>query len=470
MARLTPLHLIPALIAAASHAGEVTIEPRPFSIEKSFAANALPSGECQLLRLVPKAWTDFKILQLAESGRKAAKGEELIRFDPADFDKKLEDSRRALQAGTLSLAQAELDSKNLAETSPNKLESLRRSAEIAKEENAYFTKIRRKATEETAAQRLKKSEQILSNQREELRQLSKMYAADDITEETEEIILTRQQDAVAAAEFALRMETLDQKHTVEVELPREAKTLADSERDTAIALKKAEIDIPRAVELNKLALEALKTANLRAKQELADLEADRALFEFKAPADGMFYYGAIENGRWTVGDTAKYLVPNGRPPQNAAFATFVPGTSKFGLVSFLDDATARALKPDLAGIALLAGREDLEIPVKLVKLATAPGPDGTYRADFSATWPKEIAPGTAAGIQIRLITYQQPSALVIPTKALDFSPNGWTVEVKLTDGKSERRAVKRGRVSREETEILSGLEPGQVIVVPDKKD
>ncbi len=466
MARLTPLHFIPALIAAASHAGEVTIELRPFSIEKSCAATALPSGDCVLLKLDPKAWTDFKILQLADHGSKIGKGDVLIRFDSEDIDKKLEDSRRALESGTLALTQAEQDSKTLAETAPNKLEALRRAAGIAKEENAYFTQVRRKATEETAAQSLKHSEQILSNQREELRQLSKMYAADDITEDTEEIILVRQQDAVAAAEFALRMETLDQKRTVEVTLPREAKTLADNERDTALALKKAETDIPRSIDLNKLALETLKTANLRAKQDLADLQADRALFEFKAPADGLFYHGPIENGRWTPAEVAKHLVPNGRLPVQTAFATFVPGTAKLTLVSFLDDATARALKPDLTGIASLAGREDLEILVKLLKLAAVPGPDGTYRADFSATWPKEIIPATGASVQIRLISYQQPAAIVIPTKALDFEPNGWTVEVRLADGKTERRTVKRGRISKEETEILSGLEVGQVIVVP----
>ena len=87
MARLTPLHLIPALIAAASHAGEVTIEHRPFSIEKSLTATALPVGDCVLLKLDPKAWADFKILQIAEHGRKAAKGDVLMRFDSEDFQK-----------------------------------------------------------------------------------------------------------------------------------------------------------------------------------------------------------------------------------------------------------------------------------------------------------------------------------------------------------------------------------------------
>lgn len=468
MARFTPFHLIPALIAAASHAGEITITQRPFSIENSFSATALPDDGGVPLKLDPKAWTEFEITQITAHGTKVAKGDVLVRLDSEKIDQKLVDARSALATQALALAQAELDSGLLQENAPNNLDFIRRTAAIAKEENTYFTQTRRKATEDRAGQNMKRSEQMLANQREELKQLTKMYEADDVTENTEEIILVRQQDAVAAAEFVLHMEILDQKRTLEVTLPREAQTLADSERETADALKKAEVEIPHAIELNKLELEALRTAHLRAKQDLAELEADRNLFEFKAPADGYFYHGPIENGRWTPGEAAKNLVLHGQPPLHQAFATFVPTSAKLDLVSFLDDASARALKPDLTGIATLPGREDLEIPVTLLKLAAAPGLDGTYRADLSVTWPTDLTPAAGATAQVRLISYQQPSAISVPTQAISFEAAGWTVEVKLADGKTEHRPVKRGRISHEETEILAGLEVGQVVVVPEK--
>lgn len=468
MARLTPLHLIPALIAVASHAGEITIEPRPFFVENSFTATALPGSGCNLLRLDSKSWSDFKILELAAHGSQVATDELLIRFDPKSIDQKIDDARRALATSTLALAQAEQASKHLHETAPHKLDTLRRAAEIARDEHAYFTKTRRKAAEDSAAQSLKRSEQFLANQREELKQLTKMYEADDITEETEEIILVRQQDAVASAEFALRMQVLDHKRTLDVTIPREAKALADWERDTAINLTKAETEIPRSLELNKLELATLAAAKLREKETLADLEADREKFEFKAPGPGWFYHGAIENGRWAPAEAVKTLFVNGRPSVIAAFATFVPASVEIDLVSFVDEALARSLAPDLTGTATLTGREDLEIPVKITALAAAPGPDGSYRADLSATWPKELIPAAGATATIRLISYQQAAAIAIPSKALQFNPDGWTVEVKLTDGKTERRPVKRGRVSKDDTEILSGLEIGQVILTPDK--
>ena len=466
MSRLPYLFPVFFVMTASSRAAEITVEARPFSLTAAFPATALPDKGCVMIQVEPKAWQDFQILELAEHGRKVTKGETLVKFDPEAIDKKIVDARRALEAATLNLAQAELDLKHLQETAPHTLDAMLRAAEIAKEENSYFTQTRRKANEEAANHALELKKQYLSNQQEELRQLAKMYAADDVTEETEEIILTRQKDAVATAEFHLRMETLDCKRTLEVTLPREAVTLANNERDTAIRLRKAEQDIPRAIELKKIEVEALKTARLRDKENLTELEADRALFELKAPADGWFYHGPIENGRWTPTEALKTLVVHGRPPVNRPFATFVPTSAKLAWVAFPEQATALALKPDLTGIATLPGREDLEIPVKITQVAAVPRPDGSFRADLSATWPKDFTPAAGTTAHIRIISYHQPAAIAIPNKALRLDPKGWTVEVKLADGKTERRPVKRGRTANEETEILAGLEVGQVIVTP----
>lgn len=468
MIRFRFLHLVTALAPTFSLAGEITVEPRPFTIEKAFNAAALPDQGCVLLQVEPQAWIDFEISEIAEHGGKVSKGDVLVRFDAEDIDKKLADTRRALETETLTLAQAELDLKNLLQTSPFKLDAYKRAAEIAKEENSYFTKTRKNATEESAKQDLERRKQALENQQEELRQLTKMYAADDVTEETEEIILTRQKDAVASAEHMLRMEQLQHERTIAVALPREAVTLSNSERDSAIALAKAEQDIPRAIELKKLEVETLKVSQQRNKEALAKLEKDRALFEFKAPSDGWFYYGAIENGRWTTGEAVKALVKHGKPGANRNFATFVPASAKLELVAFLDEGGARSLKSGIEGTATLAGREDVEIPVKITQLAAAPGTDGLYRADLSAEWPKDLTPPAGAVAQTRFIAYRQDKAISIPSKALTRDAQGWTVEVKLADGKSDRRSVKRGRVSGETTEILSGIEAGQVIVSPDK--
>ena len=465
MARFTSLPLVAVLFGGLSHADELTLQPKLFFTEQSFAATAIPN-ETTHLRLEPKAWADFEFTHLATHGSKVAAGEVLAAFDTEDIDKKLTDAGRALVASELTHAQAELDLAHLTETTPLKLDALRRAARNAKEENLYFTTTRRKAAEDHTAHALKRAKETLENQQEELRQLTKMYAADDLVEETEEIILTRQRDAVEHAEYALRMEQLDHDRTLKVTLPREAETLAASERETALALAKAGADLPRQLKLQTIQLEAATTALAREKDALAKLQADRKLFEIKAPAAGWFYLGNIEDGRWSTGELLKTLLVGGKAPVKRTFATFIPATAKLGLSAFLDEASARSLTPELKGRATLAGREDLDVPLKLSKLADVPEPDGRYRASFEVTWPAgvSIAPGSSA--EVSLIGYEKPNAITVPTKALTFTPVGWTAEVKLADGKTERRPVKRGRAAKGTSEILSGLEAGQVILTP----
>jgi HlyD family secretion protein len=466
MTRLTPLHLIPALIAAAAHAGEITVELRPFFVEKSFVATVMPGMDSVLLKLDAKSVPKLEIAEIAAHGSRVNEGDILVRFETKEFDLKLEDARNGLAASTVSLAQAEAEYAHHLVTSEHKLTAIRRAAEKAKEENTYFTETGRTATEDTIKMSIKEGEQMLANAREELQQLSKMYEADDVTEDTEKIVLVRQQNAVVAAEFTLRMEVLEQNRRLTVGLPREAESLANGERDTALALKNAEFEFPRASELKKLALATQKTANSRLKLDLADLEADRTLVESKAPAAGWFYHGPIENGRWTPGDFAKMLVPHGEVPAHRAFATFVPANAKLGLVAFLDEASAQALKVDLPGTASLTGHEELEMPVTLRKIAVVPGADGAYRTDLTTTWPTGITPVTGGTARVSVIAYQQPAAIAIPTKAIQMGAKGETVRVKLADGKTELREVKRGHATKEETEILSGLEVGQVVIIP----
>ena len=97
-------------------------------------------------------------------------------------------------------------------------------------------------------------------------------------------------------------------------------------------------------------------------------------------------------------------------------------------------------------------------------VSSTPDPKGRYRVELSAEWPKEIEPAIGSSAKVHLITYHNANALVIPDKALSYGPKGWSVDLKLADGKTEARQVTRGRQSNSETEILDGLEAGQVII------
>ena len=415
---------------------------------------------------IPGNGSSFEIVTIADHGSTVKKDQPLLVFETDDIDEKIADARQAIATETLELASAELALTTLEKTVPEQLARLKRQAEDAAEELANFTETSRKISEESADFGLRQTEEMLASYEEELKQLLQMYEADDITEDTEEIILKKQRFDVERAKFALRREILDHKRTKEIKIPRKAIELQEKKDDTAVALETGATELPRSIETKKLEIAGLKTSLARNKESLADLERDRKLFEIKAPADGLFYHGSMEDGKWTTGDLVKSLIPGGEVPVDKSFATFIPAPADLVARAFLDQATAQALAPGVKGSATLPGRGDVAVPVTLQSLSSAPDPDGTYPAVFTAEWPEGLDPVAGQQLEIHLVSHLSESAIAIPTKALSYGPQGWTAEVKLADGKTEKRPVTRGRSSEKETEILTGLEAGQVIIVP----
>lgn len=458
-------YLLPVTFLTNVLAGELTLETKPFAVVQTLPAKALPE-ESIPLRLDPLTWEAFNIVSIGKHGSTVKKGDTLVAFDTEDIDLKIEDTRHAIDSGRLAYEQAWHELETFEKTLPEQLAQLERAAQVAAEELEYFTKTSRKASEESAEQNLKYQQQSLESTREELKQLLKMYEADDITEETEEIILKNQRASVEFAEFEMRMEVLNHKRKLEVTIPREAISLTEKRDTTAIEFDKAKKELPRSLEIKKHELAQSKTALGRLTEGLSKLENDRKLFVFKADSDGQFYHGSISDGKWITGDLVKGLEPKGAAPIGKVFASFIPATTNIVVNAFPTQDAAVTLLIGTEGFATLSGREEVSIPVKITAMSQTPAPDETYATTLVATWPKDLKPIPGQDLTLHIISYSSENALAVPTKSLTLSPKGWSVDVKLADGKTERRIVVRGRSSGDMTEITSGLEAGQVLIVP----
>jgi HlyD family secretion protein len=456
-----------SLACLCAEAAELIVEPGPFSITHTLTGTILPEKNTIALPSLPQKCSEWTIQSIMPHGSRVAKGDVIIAFDPDMLKKKIEDTKHVINVQSLGLARAEQELTLLTSSSEHKIEALRTAARIAKEEYQYFLNTRKNTEEKSADQSLERAKQYLANQEEELRQLKKMYDADDLTEETEEIILTRQKNAVTAATFALELETLRHKRTREVLLPREGVTLQNQSRDTSMALDDGTKSIPLLIRQKSSELDGLKNDLRRENDNLADLEKDLALLKILAPQDGWFFHGVIESGRWNTGETAKSLAPGGSPSLTRPFATFIPAQTPLVLYCHADDAIARALSSGQSGQVVLPGREDIDITASIASVSPTPSTDGKHTLLLRPNWPKEFAPSIGTTATIRLVSYHKDNALSIPLKALHFSNVGFTVSVKLADGKTERRPVRRGRISGEYVEILQGLDKGQVVVVPE---
>lgn len=447
--------------------GKLTIHPEEFVIRHSFVATALPSSPL-LVTLDAKSWSRFEIIRLAAHGAVVKKGDVLIAFDGETLLQSLADRTSAIERRELELAAARRELADLRHSAAPRLAQARRAATDAADDHRYQSETRHALEIEAARQTIRNAESRLRNAKEELVQLERMYSEDDLVEETEEIIMARAREAVEAAEFFLRYETLEQTRRMETTLPRELESLGDAKLATARKLAEDEEEIPRAIALKAHDLATLEVVQTREKEAVEKLEADRALLEILAPVDGVFYHGVVENGVWSApAELVRTLVVSGSPPVNRPIASLIPTDAKLDLHAMLPEAVARSFggeKPK--GLAMPTGRGDVSVPISLENLATVPSLDQRHHVVFAADWPDGTMPAPGGTADVHVIAYARHDAIVAPAKALAFGRDGWTVEVKLADGKTEHRPVIRGRTDGDRVEILRGLEPGQVIVLP----
>jgi multidrug efflux pump subunit AcrA (membrane-fusion protein) len=319
---------------------------------------------------------------------------------------------------------------------------------------------------ETAARfNVKSAEQRLDNANEELRQLKKMYDADDLTEETEEIILKRQKFNVEASEYGLEQARQMAEVSLKTALPREHDTLKALARDQSFALELADQTLPRQLLRKRLEVDKLKRERGKSDKRLADLKNDLALLSVKAPADGVVYYGACENGRWTTGGAlAKKLVPNGKLMPNEVFMTLV-NPDKLELKAVAAEAELAHLRPGLEGKATPVRAPDKPLRVRLDELEEVPLPSGGFQAVLSFRQEPGVLLLPGMNCKIVFEDLEKPSALLAPKEAVFGEGSERYVLVAGKDGKAEKRVVKVGEADAKRIEILEGLTEGSKILL-----
>ena len=455
------LSLLPSTIIAA----EAKVEVGKFSVRPTLSASVLPEN-CLPLSVDAEEWSTFSIEEILPHGSLVKKGDLLVRFDSENYDKKIRDAESAVAAGKLSLANAEADFASAEVYLPMQLQDTTLKHEVAREAWDHFQKIGRDSEVKEADIALRRAELSFDGEKEELNQLEKMYKADDLTENTEEIILKRQRETVKAAATLLELNKLAHQRTMEITLPRMATDLERAAKSADISLKENEQNIPRNLELKRIAMEDSRISAKREIENLEKLRADKDRFKITAPADGYFYYGSIDDGRWITGEAVKGLVVHGAVAVKKTFAVLIPSSAKMNLESFVDEPTMRLIKNDLTGFATFSGRADVTFRAKITAVATVPSTDGRYHVSMTAQYPAELPAIAGTNATVRITAYEKENAIIIPTNALKSASDGtWEVEIKKGEA-TEKVTVTRGLTSGENVEILSGLTKDQTIITP----
>ena len=358
---------------------------------------------------------------------------------------------------------------------PLDLEASQRAQRQAEEDQKRYFELTRPMIIKSWDNMLKYTRQELDYAREELDQLEKMYKADDLTEETEKIVLKRARNTVDRAEFNMEREQYDHDQTLNIQLPRNDVQIKDNTLRRNLAWNKDRVELPLALEKQRLDVAKLKVQMARSKERLKNLLADQELMKIKAPADGYVYYGRCQRGKFNeISSMQESLRSGGSIMPLRTIITIVEPRPIF-IHSTASEDRLQYIRMGMDGKATPTGYPDLKLDVNLDEISKLPISMGSYDIQFSLDLTenpaKVILPGM--GCKIRFIPYSKSDALVIPPKTLMTDPlddDKHFVYLQTKDGKSEKHDVTVGKQTDKLVEILKGLSEGDKILLEAPKD
>ena len=458
----------PARAAApdsAASSNSVHTVARAVAKNKTQLDGVFEAAEMQPIKIETSVWTDLTVLEAVPHGTQVHKGEVLVKLETEKLDDQIKELEqdRLTTAMALEVAGAELE--NLQQTTPLKLESTKRAQRIADEDYDYFVATARPQREKGAAFGVRSSEQRLEGANEELAQLEKMYKADDLTEETEEIILKRQRFGVQSAQYGLELAQISAARELKTSLPRENENLRSQKRDQELALALAETTLPRALTKKQMDVDKAKRDQKKTEKKLADLKKDRNALGVRAPMGGTVYYGACESGRWTTGaSVAKKLLPTGKLSPNEVFITLV-NPDKLFLRTVVPESELSNVRAGLPGKVSPVSAPDRKLSVKVEEIGYLPLPGGGFEARISVEKEEGVRLMPGMNGKITFGDTGKVEALVVPKDAVFGEGADRYVFLAGDTGKSAKRVVKIGSADGKMLEILEGLSEGDKILL-----
>ncbi|MDP6545420.1 MAG: HlyD family efflux transporter periplasmic adaptor subunit [Phycisphaerae bacterium] len=445
--------------APAPKSEAVKLRTAPFRIEIKLPGVFESAGMTEI-SFKAKAAASLTVLKAVEHGTTVSKGDTLVTPDLEKFDKALEAKQHADLAGALAMRQAEAEFSQLKAATPLKLAAAERNAKQAQENFEHFKKNRplsKRATIEayqTAADRL-------AYIKEELRQLKKMYEADDLTDATEEIVLRRTKDAVRRSELNAEQAKVTLDAALKTNMARQVKDMILATQAAVTANENAKIMLPMALEKATLDIAASRRGRKKAIEALANLKADRQAMTIKAPVAGVVYYGKCSRGKWSSTPVAGKLIPKGKLLAEEVFMTIVDPKALFVRVSIAEKDFG-LLAAGQTGRAVPTAYPQKTLAVKLDKFSTIPTASGRFDARLAL--PDGAGP-VAAGMtcNITLTIHDNPKAITVPATAIFKDAGKEFVRVKQGGAKTKRPVV-TGKAHAGRVEILKGLTAGETIL------
>jgi multidrug efflux pump subunit AcrA (membrane-fusion protein) len=412
-----------------------------------------------------ESWTDLKIKTVAKQG-KVAQGDVLVELDTESIDKAITEAEFGLRSAQFSQQLARLEAQKSAQSFELENAIAELSWRSAQEDNQYYKDITVPQREKDLEYDEKSAGYYLEYANDELDQLLQMYTEDDLTEESEAIVLKRAKRSVESAERqrdrSMRRIERNRKYEIARSDQREEHSFAKSRME----FEKSKVVLPIEKEKSEIAMAKADFEFSQKEKALKELLEDRAKMTIKAETGGILFYGECDRGKWTSsGNGGRDLEKDSKLPAKAVVMTIVDA-GQMNIRASVEEADLSSFAAGLSGKAKFEAVDGKIVPCAIDSIDRIPLDDGKYDCKVTMQGvPADINLVPGMGCKMSFLAYVNNDATVVPKASVFSDDDGFTHYVYLAseEGEPQKVDVVVGKTSGDDIEILQGLSVGDQI-------
>ena len=437
---------------------------KPMSVYQSFDA-VFESTRSKEVVAEFDTWSDLKISSVVDEGSVVSAGQEILKFDTKSIEKAIKEADFGVASSTFELESALLNQKEMQTTFDLDKALAVRTWENAKQDYEYYKSVQLPERMADLDYSEKSAGYFLEYSQDELDQLQQMYTEDELTEESEEIVLKRARRSVESAARSKKKALQRVARDRETNVPRENVSREDQVKRSELAFKRKMVTLPIAKQKADNALAQVKFALKNKLEKLNELRTDLDKMKLTAPSDGVVYYGKCVRGKWVggTGSAKRRLEPDKKVVANNVVMTIVD-VGQLMVRASLDQTTMGMLSPSLRGKAKISAT-NVVVPATVKSVSRIPLDSGKYDCQILVeNLPNDgsVMPGMSC--KLSFLVYENKQAIVAPKSSVFSDDGGVSHFVFVVDGeKTSRKPVMVGHTSGDSIEIRDGLSAGDKI-------
>ncbi len=414
------------------------------------------------IRLDLDTWKgELTVAEVVPHGSFVNEGDILLRLDPEAIDQKVEEDGMAVARAEMGLRHAEEAARLRVEAEAEALARAENASARAAKKLRGFRELEKRFDEENERLQIQSRNFGLENQKDELDQLEKMYAEDELVDATEEIVLKRSRRGFAQSQawnslseqrrvydkdwyYAWREEDLV------VDADNKGRELKRLKKNQAMAREKSDAD-----------LEKTRYDLVQQKKKLDELKSDREKFVVRSPRRGILLHGAPDDAPWG-------RIEKGSSIKNRSVFACVGDPKKMKVATTIAEADILKIKTGTAVEVAPTAAEDAKMIGRL-EVEYLPQKGNVYKATIQlGQTDLRVRPGFACKAVV--ILEEERDAILVPKTALIERDGSKVVRCAKTEGGPfEERHVVVGICDGKNIAIREGIEAGEYVAVESAK-